>query len=80
MLLVKSLKSNTATVFLKLDDSATTLTTGNGWPLEPGEAFTIVNNRFSGPVGSPSMGVEYWCAVSGITTAGTADIRFVEVT
>ena len=78
-LFLKSMKTNTATVFLKLDNGATVLTAANGSPLEPGESLTLINNRFSGPVGVPSNGVEYWCAISGITSASSCDIRFSEI-
>ena len=78
--MVKSLKSNANTVFLRLDGSSTTLTAANGYPLEPGESICIIDEHFTGPLGVAVVRSQYWCEVRGITTVGTSDIRWVELT
>jgi hypothetical protein len=71
-LFVKSLATNTQTVFLKFDASATPLTAANGYPLGPGEE--IVFTRETSVPGDPAV-----YEVKGITSAASADIRTQEL-
>lgn len=69
---VKSLATNTQTVFLKFDASSTALTAANGWPLAPGEGLVITRD-------SPIPGDPAVYEVKGITSSGSADIRTQEL-
>lgn len=70
--LLKSLSTNTETIYLKVDSSATVLTSSNGFPLAPGESFTLAPRKDgNGPV--------WRDAVRAITAANTADLRYVEL-
>jgi len=69
--IVKSLPTNTQTVFLGFDAAGTTLTAAIGLPLAPGETMTI--DREPANAGNPNV-----YAIKGITSSGTADIRVQE--
>lgn len=79
VMFIKSVKTNASTIYLKLDDSETVLTTSNGFPLEAGESIIIVNNKYTTPIGQSAPNTEYWCGVSAIVPAGTAEIRYSEM-
>ncbi len=69
---VKSLATNSVTVFLKFDASSTALTAANGWPLAPGESLILLRE-------ASIAGDNPVYDVKGITASGSADIRTQEL-
>lgn len=69
--IVKSLATNTQTVYLSFDAAATAPTAAIGLPLAPGDTLTI--DRESSVAGNCNV-----YAIKGITASGSADIRVQE--
>lgn len=69
---IKSLLTNTQTVFLKFDASTTALTAANGVPLAPGESMTLERNPSI--AGDPCV-----YQIKGITSSGSATISAQEL-
>lgn len=69
---LKSLSTNTDTIYLKFDGSTTALTTANGYPLAAGESLIVGS-------GIGLSGVDAGFAIKGIVATTTCDLRVQEL-